>query len=270
MNIVSKMVEKASNEGKLKLLLTFFALFLICQFTEAQSLEEYDEATPIMGKYYSVKNAEKYAVADASGKIISEWVDAVIPIDSHYAQLVKVNGRSKACAIMSESGKMLTGFDFSWVYTMDKEGLVPVKVSQGRYDRKLKLMGDNLYVVGDKSEGMYAITDHKTKKMGIMSETGKIIVAPKYDEVGDFHEGMCMVWILEKGYGFINTSGSLVVPCKYQRVYDYGSIDGLSNKYTVVYDFYGNAFYLDKKGNRVSEEKVARDSYDSQRSNSWY
>lgn len=253
-----------------KVLLTILSLFLVWQFAEAQSLEEYDEATPIMGKYYSVTNGEKHAVADASGKIISEWVDAVIPIDSHYTQLVKVNGRNKACAIMSESGKMLTGFDFAWVYTMDKEGLIPVKVNQGGYDRKLKLVGDNLYVVGYKSEGMYAITDHKTKKMGVMTEAGKIIVASKYDEVGDFHEGMCRVWILEKGYGFINTSGTLVVPCKYQQVYDFGSIEGLSNKYTVVYDFWGNAFYIDKKGNRVSEEKVARDSYDSQRSNSWY
>jgi hypothetical protein len=124
--------------------------------------------------------------------------------------------------------------------------------------------------VGDKSEGMYAIKDQKTKKMGIMSETGKIIVAPKYDEVGDFHNGMCKVWILEKGYGFINTTGTLIVPCKYQQVYDFGSIEGLSNKYTVVYDFWGNAFYIDKKGKLVSEEKVARDSYDSQKSNSWY
>jgi hypothetical protein len=253
-----------------KLLLLLLPMMMFWQFTEAQSLEAYEEATPIMGKYFSVKNGEKHAVADATGKIISEWVDAVIPIDGHYTQLVKVDGRNKACAIMSESGKMLTGYDFAWVYTMDSEGLVPVKVNQGWYDRKLKLVGDNLYVVGDKSEGMYAITDHKTKKMGVLSETGKIIVTPKYDEVGDFHEGMCRVWILEKGYGFINTSGTLVVPCKYQQVYDFGAIEGLSKKYTVVYDQWGNAFYIDKKGKRVSEEKVARDSYDSQRSNSWY
>lgn len=64
-----------------KVLLTFLSLFFVWQFAEAQSLEDYDEATPIMGKYFSVKNGEKHAVADASGKIISEWVDAVIPID---------------------------------------------------------------------------------------------------------------------------------------------------------------------------------------------
>ncbi len=39
--------------------------------------------------------------------------------------------------------------------------------------------------------------------MGVLTETGKILVTPKYDEVGDFHEGMCRVWILEKGHGFI-------------------------------------------------------------------
>ena len=149
-----------------KVLLTFLSLFFVWQFAEAQSLEDYDEATPIMGKYFSVKNGEKHAVTDASGKIISEWVDAVIPIDSHYTQLVKVNGRNKACAIMSESGKMLTGFDFAWVYTMDAEGLVPVRLNQDWRDIKLKLIGDKLYIVGDKSEGMYAIKDQKTKKNG--------------------------------------------------------------------------------------------------------
>lgn len=257
-----------------RVLLTFFALFLIWQLAEAQSLEEYEEATPIMGKYYSVTNGEKHAVTDASGKLISEWVDAVIPIDRHYTKLVKINGRKKVSAIMSESGKMLTGFDFAWVYTPDNEGLISVRLVQsdrlGEFEKKLKIVGGKVYVVGDKSEGMYAITDVNTKKMGILTDTGIIHVEPKYDEVGDFHNGMCRVWILGKGNGFINTSGNLIVPCKYQQVYDFGAIEGLSNMYTVVYDFGGNAFYIDKNGKLVSEEKVARDSYDSQRSNSWY
>lgn len=265
-----------------RLVLMLLSMMLLCQFAMAQSsdrnpvFDQYDEATPIMGKYFSVKNGEKHAVTDASGKIISDWVDAVIPIDSHCLQLVKKSGRLEnvTCAIMNESGKMITGYDFRWVYTPDSEGLIPVKLIQrdrlGRDEKKLKIVGDKVYVVGDKIEGMYAITDVKTKKMGVLTETGKILVTPKYDEVGDFHEGMCRVWILEKGHGFINTSGTLVVPCKYQQVYDFGSIEGMSNKYTVVYDFWGNAFYIDKKGQHVSEEKVARDSYDSQRSNSWY
>ena len=78
-----------------KVVLIFLSLFFVWQFAEAQSLEDYDEATPVMGKYFSVKNGEKYAVADASGKIISDWVDAVIPIDSHCLQLVKKSDRLK-------------------------------------------------------------------------------------------------------------------------------------------------------------------------------
>ena len=46
---------------------------------------------------------------------------------------------------------------------MDAEGLVPVRLNQDWRDIKLKLIGDKLYIVGDKSEGMYAIKDQKTK-----------------------------------------------------------------------------------------------------------
>jgi hypothetical protein len=49
------------------------------------------------------------------------------------------------------------------------------------------------------SEGFYPITDFKTKKMGVMTEDGKVLVSPMYDEVGEFRCGMCRVWIAEKG-----------------------------------------------------------------------
>lgn len=262
-----------------KVLLTFLSLFFVWQFAEAQSLEDYDEATPIMGKYFSVKNGEKHAVADASGKIISEWVDAVIPIDSHYLQLVKKSGRlgNVTCAIMNENGKMITGYDFSWVYTPNQYGIIPVRLIRGGENRALKIIGDDLYIVGDLSEGMYPITDFKTKKMGVMTEQGKILVTPKYDEVGRYRCGMCQVYNVNKGRGFINTAGTLVVPCKYQMVMDFGEVTGTNEfgsaplkNYTIVYDMYGYAHYIDKKGNYASEDKINKELTKDIKSNNWY
>lgn len=239
--------------------------------------EEFDEVNPIMGgKYYSVKKNGKYAVADVSGKNISEWVDAVIPIDIGSVQLVKGGGYNTTCAIMNDKGKMVTGYDFSWIYTPNQYGIIPVKLTRGG-ERSLKIVGDDLYIVGNLSEGMYPITDFKTKKMGVMTEQGKIIVAPKYDEVGTFRNGMCQVYIVNKGRGFINTTGTLVIPCKYQMVSDFGEVEGYNEfgsaplkNYTLVYDMYGYAHYIDKKGNYTSEEKINKELTKDIKSNKWY
>ena len=91
----------------------------------------------------------------------------------------------------------------------------------------------------DLSEGFYPITDFKTKKLGVMTEDGKVLVSPKYDEVGEFRCGMCRVWIAEKGN-------------------------------TQVWDNWGQTFYIDKKGKIADPDKIMREAYDAQRQSSWY
>lgn len=237
--------------------------------------ENFNNVTRLAKGFYSVENSGKYAVADASGKICSDWCDGIIPIDDEYIQLVQMGSYQRSvCAIMRISNvKLVTGWDFAWVYTPKKNGLIPVKLLKGdnlsRTNKTLKMMGDNFYIVEDPSEGMYPITDFKTKKMGIMTEDGKILVSPKYDEVGNFSCGMCRVWIAEKGNGFISKSGALVIPCKYPQVLDFGSIQGVTS-YTQVWDNYGNSYYIDKKGSLVNPDKVMREAYNSQRQSSWY
>lgn len=243
--------------------------------TEIAVLEEYDNVRQLSNGFYSVKKGNQVAVANTEGKLISEFVDEIMTITGDYIQLIKMGENKRTyCAIMRIlNGKMITGFDFAWVFTPKPNGLVPVKLLRGdnlgRTDKMLKLMGDDFYVVGESSEGMYPITDFKSKKMGVMAEDGKIIVPPKYDEVGDFHCGMCQVWIAEKGIGFINKSGSLVIPCKYPQALDFGTIQGVSN-YTQVWDNWGNTYYIDKMGNIANPDNVMREAYNSQRQNSWY
>ncbi len=222
-----------------------------------------------------MENGEgKKAVAKHDSTLMSEWVDDIFPIDGEYLQLVRQDSYGRTiCAIMRESnGKMITGWDFTWVYSPLENGLIPVKLVKGdnlgNTEKKLKMAGDNFYIAGEQSEDMYPITDFKTRKMGVMTAEGRIVVSPKYDEVGYYSCGMCRVWILEKGNGFINKSGTLVIPCKYPQVLDFGSIVGVTN-YTQVWDNYGFSYYIDKKGNVVDPDKVMREAYDSQRRSSW-
>lgn len=243
--------------------------------TGSPVFEEYSEVEMLAKGVYSVKRDSQCAIASSSGSLLSEWVDGIIPILDDYVQLIKSGGYGRTyCAIYRiTTKKMITGYDFAWIYTPKTNGMIPVKLLRGdnlsQTDKSLKMNGDSFYIVGDLSEGFYPITDFNTKKMGVMTENGKILVSPKYDEVDHFQNGMCRVWIAEKGNGFINTSGSLVVPCKYPYVIDFGSIEGVKN-YTQVWDNWGQTYYIDKKGNVADPDKVMREAYDSQRQSSWY
>lgn len=237
--------------------------------------EGYTKVNLLAKGFYIVEKDSKCALANASGQNLTDWVEAVIPLLPDYVQLVEKRGYGQTvCAIFRMSTKkMVTGYDFAWVYTPNEYGFVPVKLLRadnvGVTSKLLKMMGDSFYIAGSLSEGFYPITDAKTKKMGVMTEKGKVLVSPKYDEVGEFHCGMCRVWIAEKGNGFINTSGTLVVSCKYPYVLEFGSIEGVKN-YTQVWDNWGQSFYIDKKGNIANPDKVLREAYDAQRQNTWY
>lgn len=237
--------------------------------------EGYSKVQLLSKGYYAVEKDNRQAVADASGNILTDWVNGILPLLDDYVQLVKSYGYGNyTCAIFRTStGKMITGYDFKWVDPPQNNGLIPVTLIRGdklgRTQKQLKMAGDSFYIAGDLSEGFYAITDAKTKKMGVMKEDGKILVKPKYDEVDDFHCGMCRVWIAEKGNGFINTTGTLVVPCQYPQVLNFGDIEGIKS-YTQVWDYWGQTYYIDKKGKVADPNKVIREGYNSQQQNSWY
>lgn len=235
----------------------------------------YSNVTRLSKGIYSVENNGKCAVADASGKILSEWCDKILPINDEYIQLVKSYQRSifdqgASCAIMRISNaKLVTPhWNLAWVYSPQKNGLIPVKRLNGD-TVKLKMMGDSYYVVDNPSEGMCRITDSNTYKMGIMTEDGKVLVSPKYDKVGKFNSGMCRVFIAGKGYGFINKSGKLVISCKYPEALEFGTLEGVTN-YTQVWDIYGNTYYIDKKGNIADPNKVRAEVDFNLLQSSWY
>lgn len=138
--------------------------------------EEYDEVKTISKGCYVVSKNGKNAIASSSGDILTDWVDAVIPIMEDYVQMaVKRRYGQVCCAIYRASTKkMITGYDFAWVYTPKASGLVPVKFLRGdnfgKTDKLLKIMGD------------FFILQGICRKAFILSLIS-----------------MCRVWIAEKG-----------------------------------------------------------------------
>jgi len=82
-----------------------------------------------------------------------------------------------------------------------------------------------------------------TRKWGVIDKTGKEIVAPKYDEMDFFSEGMMAVKLDDK-WGYIDSTGKEVIPCKY----------GFAGRFAmgralVLSD--GETAHIDKKGAKL-------------------
>lgn len=92
-------------------------------------------------------------------------------------------------AIFNAAGKALTPFIYSGFLTAVRfnEGYAPLETWDG-----------------------------KKQRYGLLDSTGKVAVPAKYDEVGNFREGMCKLTLNGKS-GFIDKTVKLVIPMKYEE-----------------------------------------------------
>lgn len=83
-------------------------------------------------------------------------------------------------------------------------------------------------------------------KYGFVDTTGHEIVPCKYDDAFDFQEGLARV---ESGgkWGYIDKSGREVIPCIYCQAYDFS--DGLAKVYLKIIE--SKRFFIDKSGEEV-------------------
>ena len=97
--------------------------------------------------------------------------------------------------------------------------------------------------VGNFHEGLAWV--QQNGRYGFINKEGKEVVEPKYNKVGNFHEGLAWVEQNDK-FGFINKEGKEVVKPKY---YDVGDFEkGLA--WVERYDYYG---LIDKDGNEITD-----------------
>ncbi|MFH5163641.1 WG repeat-containing protein [Campylobacter coli] len=55
------------------------------------------------------------------------------------------------------------------------------------------------------------------RKYGFIDKSGKIVIEPKFDGVGNFSEGLAKVKLNGK-YGFIDKSGKIVIEPKFDDI----------------------------------------------------
>ena len=63
--------------------------------------------------------------------------------------------------------------------------------------------------------GFLRVQDVETDKKGFIDKTGKIVVPIKYDSVDGFFDGMALVYKRDAGCGYVNTTGKEVIPLQY-------------------------------------------------------
>ena len=94
------------------------------------------------------------------------------------------------------------------------------------------------------SEGR-ALVQGKNRKFGFIDLTGRIVIPCKYDSAFNFLEGLACV-TCDKTYGFIDNNGNLVIPYSYFDAYDFS--EGLAAVQDKETHLWG---YIDTKGKIV-------------------
>ena len=94
---------------------------------------------------------------------------------------------------------------------------------------------------GDFSEGLAYVKIND--KYGFIDKTGAVVIPAKYDDAGYFNEGRAKVQINDK-WDYINKKGVLVIPAKYIRCFNFK--DGKA-----FVEANGLLFYIDRHGNKL-------------------
>src|SRR5262249_42729997 len=85
------------------------------------------------------------------------------------------------------------------------------------------------------------------KQWGFVDKTGKMVVQPQYDDVGDFSEGLACV-VKDGKCGFIDSTGKVVIPMQFDRTAFDHDLMNFRDGVCVVNNSPFSMVYIDKKG----------------------
>ena len=209
--------------------------------------------------------SEGLAVASKDGKCgcIDKEGREVIPFKFGLLQKfdngLAVASKDGKWGCIDKEGREVIPFKFEYLDRLENGFLMVVR-SDGRYGY-INKRGEEFYIKNsEKYDELDKISDNlyrvkKGEKVGIINKKGKVVVPIKYNDVGDFHEGMAKVRQEEEenhetwySYGFVNKKGKEVISADYNSAEDFH--EGLA---AVSYGV-GNGVvwgFVNKKGKEV-------------------
>ncbi|HEU4719450.1 MAG TPA: WG repeat-containing protein [Bacteroidia bacterium] len=190
------------------------------------------------GLTYSVKHRRLYGYIDPQG---------VMVIPARYERAEEFScGRAYVCfrnkwGVIDRSGNWIMAPVLDWLSYMDYDYSMPNEGDEGSYSPLGYSAGatENLYRFSENFGVIY-----KYGKYGFIDTTGNIVVAPVYDKVQPFHNGLAAVRY-NGLWGYIDKTGKEVIPRQFISAKSFGA-EGLAP-----------AALSPRKANAVSDDQQA-------------
>ena len=160
---------------------------------------------------------EKYGYFDLEGKIVINPQFAYASAFREEIALVQTTGDKGLWGYINKEGKFIINATYKNA-TVFQEGVAWVVSENGAptaIDRKgeIKFTLKEAEQVRLFSEDLaaYSKVDSTATLWGFVDKSGKQIINPQFDVVGDFHDGKCAVRNKEGKWGYIDKSGKIVI-----------------------------------------------------------
>lgn len=186
---------------------------------------------------------EKYGYFDLEGKIVINPQFAYATAFREDIALVKTTGDKGKWGYIDKSGKFIINATYQDA-TVFQEGVAWVILENGApsaIDKKgeIKFTLKEAENVRLFSEDLAAFSkvDSTSTIWGFVDQSGKQVINPQFDAVGDFHDGKCAVKNKEGKWGYIDKSGKIVINPQFDNAEEFKdgkAIVGLDNKAGVI------------------------------------
>lgn len=195
----------------------------------------------------------RYGYLDRSGRVaIEPRFDKAYDFEGPVARVSK-GGKY---GLIQPSGKWVVRAKYNKIYPFDRYGLARVSFGDGalrygivNHQGKLLNKGGGYLEIRDFREGLAAARTRRG--FGFLDTTGILVVADRYSKVSDFSEGLAAVQY-KGNCGYIGPDGIPVVPLTYSKCLDFE--DGKA----VVYNGYKKAGLIDSLGRTLIEPSINR------------
>ncbi len=207
--------------------------------------DKYDNGYPFKKGFAAVSKKWKWGFIDKTGKeIVPLQYDFIQPFKEGMAIAVK----NDKYGYVDETGKNVIPCQFQRG-TDFRNGCAIINHLATRYliDKKGKKISKDYEAIYFVNKGNFYMTENKSKRFGVVSNTGKELLPTKYKDVTwfDYQSEIGIVMTENTKYGLVNTKGKFIIPAEY----DYLEYRGNGLIYAELYN-------LDGKGTEIKNVYV--------------
>ena len=216
------------------------------EFVAPEQYADAIDAMPISTAIIKVINNNGCKAVNVLGKTIVSGVDNIEYLGSNLL-MVKDGGK---CGIYDLNGNKVMGPKYDDIKPFCN-GLAPAceKGKWGYINEKGKQVFDFIYTSAEPFNENGVAVVGLGNNLKLIDVNRNLLGDNEYNEIGDFKDGIAKAKRNGK-YGFINSQGEEIIPCKYDRIEAFDDETQMAKVYN------GNKFgYVSKKGNVVVPAK---------------